>query len=157
MPSSWVSTECSIHQVQHTPKIVCRPFIFTIWSWPLNVASSSGVPTSQSTATSQFSIRASKVKSACRIPTVASELTDELSPGAPSIDRLQVLVQSRSITACKWISKYTRLLPPSASPKSLDQGLGVYLWVHSIVIFRRTSNCSQALPTASPDIACVDQ
>jgi len=25
-------TECSIHQVQHTPRIVCRPFILTISS-----------------------------------------------------------------------------------------------------------------------------
>jgi len=62
----------------------------------------------------------------------------------------------RSITASKCISKYARLPPPSASPKSLDHGLGVYLWVHLIVIFRHSSNCSQAPPTASPDIACVD-
>jgi len=47
--------ECSIHQVQHTPKIVCRPFILSISSWPLNVASASGVPPYSSTATCQFS------------------------------------------------------------------------------------------------------
>jgi len=65
---------------------------------------------------------------------------------------LQVSLQTGSITACK----FARAWPPSASPNSLDHGLGVYLCVHSIVIFRRTSNCSQALPATSPDIACVD-
>jgi hypothetical protein len=53
-------------------------------------------------------------------------------------------IQVRSITAC------------ISSPISLDHGLGVYLWVNSIFIFRRTSNCSQAPPAASPDILCVD-
>jgi len=72
MPSSCVHTEYSIHQVQHTPKIVCHPFILTISSWSLNVASASDVPPYQSTATSQFSIRASKVKSRRHIPTVPS-------------------------------------------------------------------------------------
>jgi len=37
-------TEYSIHRVQHTPKIVCLPFILMITSWPLNVACASGVP-----------------------------------------------------------------------------------------------------------------
>ena len=59
---------------------------------------------------------------------------------------------TRSITAYKFTSSW----PPSASPNSLDHGLGVYLWVNSNVIFRRTSNCSEALPAASPDIQCVD-
>ena len=65
-------TKYSIHQVQHTPKIVCRPFILKISSRPLNVASASGVPPYRSTATSQFSKRASKVKSLRHIPTVGS-------------------------------------------------------------------------------------
>jgi len=65
-------------------------------------------------------------------------------------------LQSRSFTASKCISKYTRLWPPSASPKLLHHGLGVYLCVHSIIIFRRTLNCSESPPAASPDILCVD-
>jgi len=65
-------TECSIHRVQHTPTIVCGPFILKISSWPLNVTSSSSVPSYQSTATSQFSIRASKIKSPRHIPKVSS-------------------------------------------------------------------------------------
>jgi len=62
-------TKCSIHWVPYTPKLVCRPFNLTIMSWPLNVASASTVPPYRSTATSQFSIRASKVQSTCHIPT----------------------------------------------------------------------------------------
>ena len=64
--------ECSIHQVQQIPKIVCHPFILTIRSWPLNVASASDVPPYRLTATSQLSIRAAKVKSHRHIPTVSS-------------------------------------------------------------------------------------
>jgi len=118
-------TEYSIHRVQNTPRMVCRPFILTISSWPLNVASAPAVPPYWSTATSQFSIWASKVKSPCHFPMVASKLTDELSPGTPSIDRLQVLVQSSSITASKCISKLAQSRPPRASPNSLNHGLRV--------------------------------
>jgi len=164
----------------------------------------------------------SKVKSPCVIPMVASSLTDEVSPGTPSIDRLQALIQSHSITdskcisklawsrppsespdwldyglqvrtimasnciskharspppsaspnlldhnlrvhlqvhpktASKCISKYARLPSPSASPNSLVHSLRVYLSVHLSKIFRRSSNCSQAPPAASPDIPCFD-
>jgi len=62
----------SLHWVQHTPKIVCRPLILTMLSWPLNVSSASGVPPYRPTATSQSSIRVSKVKSPCHIPMVGS-------------------------------------------------------------------------------------
>jgi len=149
MPSSWVNTECSIHWVQLTPRIVCCPFIVMISSWPQNVALAFGVPPYKSIATSQFCIRASNVKSPCHIPTIASQLTDELSPGAPSINCLQVLAQYRSITASKCISKLpwlrlpqlylqtplitaskcisnlARSWPPSVSPDSLHCGLQV--------------------------------
>jgi len=47
------------------------------------------------------------------------------SPGAPSINCLQVLVQSRSITASKCISNLARSGPRSLSPNSLDSGLQV--------------------------------
>jgi len=51
------------------------------------------------------------------------------SPGALSIDHLQVLVQSRSITA----SKLARSWPPSGiTPNSLDHSLQVYLRTGSI-------------------------
>jgi len=61
-------------------------------------------------------------------------------------------VRSHSITA----SMFARLWPPSGSPNSINHSLVVHLWVHWIVIFMCTINCSQALPTASPDIPCVD-
>jgi hypothetical protein len=38
-----IHREYSIHRVQHPPKIVCLHFILMIRSWPLNVASASGV------------------------------------------------------------------------------------------------------------------
>jgi len=65
-------TERRIHWVEPTPEILCHPFILTSTSWPLNVALASSEPHYRSTATIQFSIRASKVMSPCHIPTVSS-------------------------------------------------------------------------------------
>jgi len=144
-------TGYSIHQVQRTRKIVCGPFILTISSWPLNVGSASGVPPFRSTATSQFSIRASKVKSPCHIRIVASLLPDELGPAAPSIDLLKVLVPTRSITASKCISKLARSRPPSVSPASIDHGLQVHLRVHSIL----DSQCISKLAWSWPPSASL--
>jgi hypothetical protein len=54
----------------------------------------------------------------------------------PSIDRLQVLVQSRSITASKCISKLARLRPPI----SHNHGLQVHLQTRSITDSKCISN-----------------
>jgi len=168
MPSSWVNTECSIHRVQHTlstayteysihrvqhtPKIVCGPFILTISSWPLNVALASGVPPYRSTANSQSSIWASKVKSPCQIPTVARYLTDELSRGAPSIDHLQALVQSCSITGSKITPYLAQSRLPSTRPTSLNHGLQVYLQTCSIKASQGISSLVRSRPrSVSPD------
>jgi len=89
-----------------------------------------------------------------------------------------------TITASTCISGFTRSWPPSASLSSLDLGLQVQFStrsitaskyivnerrrvhgdtrvtevnVHSIVIFRCTSNCWQSPRAASPDIPCVDR
>jgi len=70
-------TKYSIHRVWHTPKIVCHPFILTIPSSPLNVASASSEPPYQSTVRSQFSIAASNIQSPRHMPTVSSSRTDE--------------------------------------------------------------------------------
>jgi hypothetical protein len=87
----------------------------------------------------------------------------------------QVPLQTRSITAFKWNFKLAQLWLPcshnyglhvhhpaqsfmasSTSLTSLDGGLRMFVRVHSIVIFRRTSKCSQARSAASPDSPCVD-
>jgi len=109
-----------------------------------------------------------------------SQFTPFRSPTASShsLDHnIQLHVQTRSITAYKFTrswpplvhlplhlitaskcgSNYGQLPPASPSQKSLDHSLGVNLWVHSIAISRRTSNCSQALPATSPDLPCVDR
>jgi len=88
-----------------------------------------------------------------------SEFTQSRPPSASpnSLHHgLQMPLQTPSISASKCISEFTRSWHPSTSPNSLDHGLGVYLWAHSIVIFRRTLNSSQAPPAASLDILCVD-
>jgi len=69
---------------------------------------------------------------------------------------LKVHLQTHLITDSQCISEFTQSWSPIASPNSLDHSLGVYVWVHLIVIFRCTWNCSQAPPAASPDIPCID-
>ena len=89
----------------------------------------------------------SKVKSPFQIPMVAGSLTDEVSPGMPSIDRLQALIQSHSITDSKCISKVARSRPPNASPNSLDHGLQVNFQTDSITACKFAWSWP---PTASP-------
>jgi len=68
----WVNTVYSIHQIQYTPKIVCFPFMLTITSWPLNVASASSVPPNKINRHQPALYESSKVKSPCHIPMVVS-------------------------------------------------------------------------------------
>ena len=77
-------------------------------------------------------------------------------PPSVSPNSLDYSIQVRMIMASNFISILAQSRPPSASRNSLGHGLKVYLWVHSILICRRTSNCSQAPPAASPDIPSVD-
>jgi len=65
-------------------------------------------------------------------------------------------LQKHLISSSQCISKFGLSWPPGASLPSLNNRIQVYLWAHSIVICRQTSNCSQAPPAASPDILCVD-
>jgi len=66
------------------------------------------------------------------------------SPGAPSIDRFQVVIQSRLIMASKCISKLARSRPPS----SHDLGLQVHLQTRSITACKFTRSWP---PSASPN------
>ena len=70
---------------------------------------------------------------------------------------LQVHLWVSSITASRCISTFARSQPPSASLRLNNHCIRVYLWVHLIINFRRTSNSSQALPAATPDMPCVDE
>jgi len=64
------------------------------------------------------------------------------APGAPSIESHHVLVQSRTITASKCISKLAWSRPPSVSPNSLVYGLEV----RKII----ASKCISKLPRLRP-------
>jgi len=69
---------------------------------------------------------------------------------------LRVLLNVLSIMGTKCISKSARLEAQIESPNSFVHSLGMYLWVHSTVNFRRPLNCYPAPPAASPNIPCVD-
>jgi hypothetical protein len=102
---------------------------------------------------------------------IVSKCISKLNKSRPPFshhDCVQVHLHTRSIVVSKWISELTRShpqkcisklvrSPPShASLSSTKNSLQVYLWVHSIFIIRRTSNCSQALPPTCPDVPSVD-
>jgi hypothetical protein len=82
--------------------------------------------------------------------------------------RVQQHVPVHSSSASVFISGFAWMQPRSASLSSRDPTLPmqlqtclittskVHLCVHSIIIFRHTSNCSWALPAVSPDICFVD-
>jgi hypothetical protein len=162
-------TEYSIHRVQHPPKIVCLHFIFTIMSWPLNIAVASDVLPYRSTATRQFSVKASKEKSPHHIPMVLCKLSDEYNistrrashrpppdqspPSTPPISldhRLPpVHLQTLSITALPCISNITRSWHLSASPNSHDYGLVVFLRIHSILVPNCIAKLAQSRPSSA--------
>jgi len=186
-------TECSIHWVQHTPSAAYTEYsIYWVqhtssiayiehsihlrllslhshnYEWTPQCSFASGVPPHRLAAISQFSIRVSKVKSPCYIPTVWSLLTNKWSlrtcrashwplpdrppPTIPPITldhSLQVHLQTHLITASKCISKLVRSQPPSSSTKSLDHVLQVHLGLHLI----SASQCISKLTPSRPPIA----
>jgi hypothetical protein len=76
-----------------------------------------------------------------------------LRPARSRNHGLQDYLNIYSITAFK----LAQLWYWSASPKWVHHRLRVYLRVHSIVIFRRTSHCPQALLASSSHILCEDR
>jgi len=126
-------TEYSIHRVQHTLSTSLKDWVSSLHSHDYEL-----------TPECSFSFRCPSIHD--RPPSASSpwELKGEVTlshspsceltnwwntvsaPGAPSIDRLQVLVQSHLITPSKCISKLPRILPPSASLNSLDHSLQVH-------------------------------
>jgi len=133
----------SILRVQHTPSRALHPVQHT----PSTASTQGGVSSYhshdyESTPECSFSFRctsdtidhhqpalheSSKVSHIVTFPPlrVNNPMNRASAPGTPSIDRLQVLVQSRSIIASKCISELAPSWPPSVSPNSLDHSLQV--------------------------------
>jgi len=65
-----------------------------------------------------------------------------LAPGVASIAHLQVLVQSRSVTASECIFKHSQLWHPTGAPNSLNYGLQV----HTIKASKCTSKLARLWP-----------
>jgi len=59
---------------------------------------------------------------------------------------------SASLSSSKCISEFTQSRPPSALPNSLDCGLRVYSWVHSIL----ASKCISELTQSQHPSACLN-
>jgi len=151
---SRVDTEYYIHRVLHHPTIDCLPL-------PASLSALSGPCCTQFSTIPQLRVNQwieSQLPSHMppdllpppdslppdSLPTDSlppdwppsdQSLPDQPPPSTPPIlidHGLQVYLLTRSITASKCISEFTRSRPPSASPNSLNHGLQVHLWVHSI-------------------------
>jgi len=155
-------TEYSIHRVQHPPKIVYLPFVLMITSWPVNIASASGVHPSTINRHQPAHQDSLKVIRHCHIPMVAWQLADEYTlntwraiqwppPGTCQMlldSSPEVLVATRSITASKCMSQPAPLLATSLHHHDLQ----VHLQTHSIMV----STCISQLtllwpPSVSPN------
>jgi len=137
-------TEYSVQCVQHPPTIVCLPFIFMITSWPLDVASASGVPP-WSTAISRFSpwelkgkvtlshshsweltnwrIESQHLARCSSSALKHSSKLAQLGPPSSHDNGLPVHLLTRLMTG----SKFAQSWLPNASTISLDHNLGVHL------------------------------
>ena len=85
-------------------------------------------------------------------PPSAGSLPNLPSPSTPSTlfdHGLQVYLPTRSITAAKCISEFTRSWPPSASPNSINHSLLVHLWVHSISVSKCITNHARSRPPST--------
>jgi len=156
-------TEYSIHRVQHTLSTALKDCLSSLHSHDYKL-----------TPECSFSFRRASIHD--RPPSASSpwelkgkvtlshshgcELTNwgntVSAPGAPSIDRRQVLVQYRSITAFKWISKLARLRPPS----SHDHGLQVHLQSRSITASKWISQLARSRPPSTSlmsDGGCMEK
>ena len=126
-------------------------------SWPLNVASASGVPPYIIDRHQLARNESSKIKSPCHIPTFSSQLIDEQRLSTPrAVHRpalstcpiSKVHLQTHSIMASKCISKFARLQPPSSHNHSLQ----VHLQTRSITASKCISKPARwRPPSASPN------
>jgi len=158
---------CSIHWVQHPPRIVWLPFILMSTSWPQNVASASVMPPYMIDHHQPALHVSSKVKLPCHIPMDASSLTDEYSLStqcdvhrpppstrpislddglqSSSPNLLDYGLQVRPIMSSKvLISELPRWRPPSASPNWVDYSLQVHLQPCSITASKCISKLAQS-------------
>jgi len=197
MPWSWVDTEYSIPRVQHTPSTAYTEYsIHWVQHTPSTASTQDCLSSLHShdyelTPECSFSFRRASLHDRTLSASSPWELKGKVTwshshvcestnwwiesqhPGAPSIDRLQVLVQSRTITASKvyhqtrsitaskfarsWppkcISKPARSRPPIVSPNSLDCGLQVHLQTRSITASKCISEVTRSSFSGATRIA----
>jgi len=147
MPWSWADTEYSILRVQHSLSTAyIQDFLSSLHSHDYELTPEcslsfrctslhDGPPSASSPWGYKGKVTLSHSHS-CKLTNwwIVSAL------GAPCIDSHQVLIQSRSITASKIISKPTRSQPPSVSPNSRDYGLQVSMIMASKCISPNSLN-----------------
>jgi len=115
--------EYSMLRARRPPTMVRHPFILTIMSWPVNVASAHGVSSYRSTASSQLSMRSQRSRYIATFPLVRvnKRMNEVLASGAAPISHLQIAhiqvhLSNHSMTASKFACSW----PPSGMPNLLN-------------------------------------
>jgi len=121
----------SIHRIQHLPKVVFLPFSFISNSWPLNVASASGMPPS--------TIDRYQTRSPLQLKGNVA-LSQSHSCKLTNWWKESQHMAYCALTASKYLSILARLWPLSASPHSLDHGLQVHLQTRTITASKLTQS-----------------
>jgi hypothetical protein len=149
-------TEYSIHRVQCSPKNVCLPCILMITSWPLNVASASGMPPYTINRHQLAHHARSKVMSPYHSHVYESihwwiESQHPARCPSPGFKYSSSLAQS---WPPKFISNLTRSRPPSITPNSHDYSLQLCTIIASKCICTLAWSRSQSASLSSINHGC---
>jgi len=182
MPWSRVNTEYRLHRVQHTPSTAStQDGLSSVHSHDYELTPEcsfsirlAGIHNRPPSASSPWELRGKVTLSHSHSCELTNEWNTVSAPGALSIDRLQLPVQFRTITASmcisklasKCISKLPQSETPSVSPNSLHYGVQVrtitaskcvsYSLDHGLQVYLQTCSITSSKfawsppPTASP-------
>jgi len=169
MPWSWVNTECSTHEVQHTLSTAYTEYnIHRVQHTPSTAFTEDYLLSLHSlefelTAECRFSFRRTSLPIDRHQPVLHKSVKGKVTSSHSHCFELtnrwresQHLARLPSTASRSTTSKYSSNLAlsypaTSASPNSLDHGLGVYLWVHSILL----SNCISKVARSWPQSASL--
>jgi len=155
MPWSSVNTESSISRVQHPPSTAYSKYsihlrLYVIPSFSRFHKSFKGKVTSSHSHGFELTNRWVESQHLVRLPLTASRsTTSKYFSNLPRSSPAASASLNSLDHSAECISKFTQFWPPSACPNSLDYGLAVHLWVHSISVSRCISEFTQSRPPSA--------
>jgi len=152
---SSVNTESSISRVQHPPSTAYSEYsmhlrLSVIPSFSRLHKSFKDKVTSSDSHSFELTNRWIESQHLVRLPSTASRsATSKYSSNLPRSSPAASASLNSLDHSSECISEFTRFRPPSACPNSLDHGLALHLWVHSISASRCISEFTQSRPPSA--------